>query len=114
MLAGQIVQAPSSGFDAQGGGDGEGHGDCNAGTYRQVPHPNNGRTSCDGLTRHEANVDINPAVTDHPLVVRCDAIFDLLAYIDARTRAAPAADQEDPVPFDPLNGLYLRDRCPPE
>lgn len=47
------------------GGDAEEHSPCSAGYYRQAPHPNNGRTGCDGLTSHPANDDINPAFPEH-------------------------------------------------
>ena len=47
------------------GGDAEEHSPCSQGYYRQVPHPNNGRTACDGLTTHPANDDINPDFPDH-------------------------------------------------
>ncbi len=42
------------------GGDGSAKPDCTQGYYRQEPHPNNGRTLCDGLTSHPSNDDINP------------------------------------------------------
>ncbi|MEZ6195854.1 MAG: DUF6055 domain-containing protein [Planctomycetota bacterium] len=48
-----------------GGGDTEGDGGCVAGIYRQVAHPNNGRSPCDGLTNHPADVDVNPAFPEH-------------------------------------------------
>ncbi|MBN2513077.1 MAG: hypothetical protein JXB18_09085, partial [Sedimentisphaerales bacterium] len=48
-----------------GGGDATGHADCSSGYYRQEPNGNNGRTACDGLTTHPANVDVNPAFPDY-------------------------------------------------
>ncbi len=54
------------------GGDAE-IGDCSTGVYLQYPHPNNGRTECDGKPASDlSNEDINEPVesiimrTDHP------------------------------------------------
>lgn len=48
------------------GGDAE-LGSCAEGVYLQVPHPNNGRESCDGLGReHASNQDVNSEVTPFP------------------------------------------------
>jgi hypothetical protein len=41
------------------GGDAE-IGSCSSGVYLQVPHPNNGRTACDGMgANHSSNQDVN-------------------------------------------------------
>lgn len=46
------------------GGDAEIPGCSTAGVYLQVPHTNNGRNNCDGLTAsHTSNVDVNAGYT---------------------------------------------------
>ncbi len=57
--------------DYRSGGDAEGHGNCSTGHYRQTPHPNNGRTACDGLVDHPANEDVNPSHPDHIFTNPC-------------------------------------------
>lgn len=66
----------------RGGGDAEGHGNCSVGHYRQTPHPNNGRTSCDGLTRHPANEDVDQTHPDHVFTNGCGPDFDCDGCVD--------------------------------
>ncbi|USN99940.1 MAG: hypothetical protein H6810_04565 [Phycisphaeraceae bacterium] len=86
------------------GGDAEGPSPCSEGYYRQVPHPNNGREWCDGLTDHPANIDINPEFPDHVFSPRgCNPadlaepfglldLDDISGFISAFIGADPAAD----------------------